>query len=124
MCAKFRCLWSWRYSKRLPGVLLRTGIAGFWINWAGYCHLAAWAGVMTLTMEVVRDVLRRAIGPGSVSLSTLGDGGYKVCVTLNLVFCAMHSYFSRVYGTLGADGDALGIWINTLVREAWGWTVD
>ena len=34
----------------------------------------------------------------------------------------MHSYFSRVYGTLGADGDALGVGKNTLGSEAGGWT--
>ena len=33
----------------------------------------------------------------------------------------MGLYFSRVDGTLSADGDALGVGMNTLGSEAWGW---
>ena len=76
-------------------------------------------------MEVVCDLVLWAIGPGgpgSVALSTLGDGGSTVCVTLDLVCRAMGSYFSRVDGTLGADRAALSVGINTLGSEAWGWT--
>ena len=124
MYKKFWCLRSWRYYKSCTEVSLRTGIYRLWINWDGYCHLAAWAGVMTLDMEVVCDLERQEIGLGSFALSTLGGGGSTVCITLDLVHLAMGSYFPWVDVTLGADGDALGIWINTLVREAWGWTVD
>ena len=93
MCANFGCLWSWQYSKSFPEVFLRTGIARIWRNWAGYHRLATWDGVMTLAMEVVCDLLRRAIGLGSVALSTLGGGGSTVCITLDLVCPAMGSYF-------------------------------
>ena len=48
----------------------------------------------------------------------LGGGGSTVGVTLDLVRCAMGSYFSRVDGTLGADGDALGVGTKTHGSEA------
>ena len=77
---------------------------------------------MTLAMELVCDLVRREIVPGSVALSNLGGGGSTVCVTLDLVRRTMASYFSRVDGTLGADKTALGIGMNILGSEAWGWT--
>ena len=58
---------------------------------------------------------------GSVAVYTLGGGGSTVCVTLDLVYFAMVSYFPRVDGTLGADGATLGVGMNTLGSEAWGW---
>ena len=73
-------------------------------------------------MKAVCDLVLQAIGPGSVALSTLVGGGSTVCVTLDLVCRAMGSYFSRVDGTLGTDGDVLGVRMNTLGSEAWGWT--
>ena len=73
-------------------------------------------------MEVVCDLVCQAIGPGSISLSTLGGGGSMLCVTLNLVRHTMGSYSSRVDVTLVADGAALGVGMNTLGSEAWGWT--
>ena len=77
---------------------------------------------MTLAMEVVFYLVRRAIVPRSVALFTLGGVGSTVCVTLDLVRCAMGSYFSWVDGTLGADWVALGVWLNTLGSKAWDWT--
>ena len=73
-------------------------------------------------MEVVCDLVCWAMGPGSVALSTLGGGGSTVCVTLYLVRCKIGSFFSRVDGTLGADRSELGVGMNTLGSEAWGWT--
>ena len=73
-------------------------------------------------MEIMCYLVRQAIGPGSVALSALGGVGSIVCVTLNLVCRAMGSYLSRFDGTLGADGSALGVGMNTLGSEAWGWT--
>ena len=118
MCANFRCLWSWQYYKSFSEVSSRTGIVRLWRNWAGYRRMAAWDGVMTLAMEVVCDLLLQAIGPGSISLCTLGCGGSTVCVTLDLVCCAMGSYFSQVNGNLGYDGSVLGVGMNTLGSEA------
>ena len=69
---------------------------------------------MTLSMEAVCDLVLQAIGPGSVALSTLVGGGSNVCVTLDLVHREMGSYFPRVDGTFGADGDALSVGTNTL----------
>ena len=77
---------------------------------------------MTLAMGVVFDLLQRAIGPGSVAFSTLGCGGSTVCVTFDLVRCAMGSSFYWVYGTLCADRVDLGVGMNTIVSEAGGWT--
>ena len=71
----------------------------------------------TLDMEVVCDLVLREIGPGSSALSTLGGGGSTVCVTLDLVH---HTCFNLVDGTLVADGDALGVGMNTPGSEAWG----
>ena len=56
-----------------------------------------------------------------MDLSTLGGGGSTVCVTLDLLRHTMGSYFSRVDVTLGADGAALGVEMNTLGSEAWCW---
>ena len=78
---------------------------------------------MTLAMAVVCDRVRQAIVLGSVALSTLGGGGYTVCGTLDLVRRATGSYFSLVYGTLGADGATLGVWMTTLGSDELGWTV-
>ena len=122
MCANFGCLQSWRYCNSCPEVFSRTGSARIWRKWAGYCHLAALAGVMTLDMAVVCDLVRRSICPGSVTLSTLGCGGSTVCVTFDLVRCAMGSSFYWVYGTLCADRVDLGVGMNTIVSEAGGWT--
>ena len=69
---------------------------------------------MTLEMAVVCDRVCQAIGLRSVALSTLGGGGSTVCGTLDLVRRATGSYCSLVYGTLGADGAALGVWMTTL----------
>ena len=91
MCKSSGCLRGFWYSKSFPEVLSRTGIAILWRNWAGYRRLAAWAGVMVLALAVVFDIVRQAIGPGSVALSTLGGGGSTVCVTLDLVRYAMVS---------------------------------
>ena len=79
---------------------------------------------MKLAMEVVCDLVRRAIGPGYVDLSTLVCGGSTVCVTLELVRCEMGSSFSWVDGTLGVDGSALGVGMNNLGSDAGGWTGD
>ena len=76
---------------------------------------------MTLDMAVVCDLMRRKIGPRSVDLYTLGGGGSTLCGTLDLVRYAMNSYCSLVNGKLGADRDALGLWMTTLGSEAWGW---
>ena len=86
MCANYRCLRSWRYFNSCPEVSLRTGITRIWRNWAGYCHLAAWSGVMILGMAVVCYRLRRSIGPRYVAFSTPGIGGSTLCGTLDLVF--------------------------------------
>ena len=64
---------------------MRTGIARLWINWAGYCHLDASAGVITLAMVEVCDHVRLAIGPMSGVFLTRGGGWSTVCGTLNLV---------------------------------------
>ena len=85
MCANFGCLQSWRYCNYSTEVLSRTGIVRLWRNWAGYCRLAAWVGVITLNVAVVCDRVRLAIGPRSVSLATLGGGGSTVCGNLELV---------------------------------------
>ena len=69
---------------------------------------------MTFAMEVVCDLVRWAIGLGSIASPTLGGGGSTVCVTLDLVRRAMGSYFSRVDGTLGADGAELDVRMKTL----------
>ena len=73
-------------------------------------------------MEVVCELVLQEICPGSVAFSNFGGGGSMVCVTLDLVRCAMVSYFSWANGTLGADGDALSVGMNTLGSEAGGWT--
>ena len=73
-------------------------------------------------MAVVCDRVLQAIGTRSVALSTLGDGKITVCVTLDLVRCAMGSSFSWVDGTPGADSDALCVNINTLGSDAGGCT--
>ena len=78
---------------------------------------------MTLAMEVVCDLVRRAIVPRSVELSTLGGGGSMVCGTFDLAHRTTGSYFSLVDGNLDADGAALGLWMTTLGSKAWGWTV-
>ena len=109
MCEKFGCLRSLRYCNICAEVLSRIGIAGLWRNWAGYCRLAACAGVMKLSMEVVCDSVNREIGPRSIALYTLGGGGYTVCGTLDLVHCATGSYYSLVDGNIGADGAELGV---------------
>ena len=84
--------------------------------------MVAWAAVMTLAMEVVCDLVRRAIGPGSVALYTLIGGWSTVFVTLSMVCLAMGSSFSWVDVTLGADGAALGVGMNTLGSETRVWT--
>ena len=61
-------------------------------------------------MEVVYDLVLRAIVPGSTK-----------CVTLDMVRRSMSSYFSQVDGTLGADRAALGFRMNTLGSSTWGW---
>ena len=71
-------------------------------------------------MEVVCDLLCHTIGPGSVAFSTLGGERSTVCVTLNLVCCAMGSSSSWMDGTLGADGADLFVGMNTLGSEAGG----
>ena len=78
---------------------------------------------MKLAMSVVCDRVRWEIVLRSVVLSTLGGGGSTLCCTLYLVRHATGSYFSLVDGYLGVDGDALGVWMTTLVSKAWGWTV-
>ena len=123
MCTNFGCLQSWRYCNSCPEVFSRTGSARIWRKWAGYCHLAALAGVMTLDMAVVCDLVRRSICPGSVTLSTLGCGGSTVCGTLNLVRRATGSYCSLVDVIFGANGTELFVWMNTLGSKSWGWTV-
>ena len=75
---------------------------------------------MTLAMSVVCDLVRRAIGPRSFALYTLGGGGSTVCGTLDLACHAMGSYFSLVDGALGVDGAELGVWMTTLGSEALG----
>ena len=77
---------------------------------------------MTLATEVVCDLVRQAIGLGSVALPTLGGGRSTVCVTLDLMSRAMGSSFFWVDDTLGADGAALGVRMETLGSEAGGWT--
>ena len=57
-------------------------------------------------MELVCDLVRQAIGPGSGALSTFGGGGSTLCVTLDLLCHAMGSYFPRIDGTLSADKTA------------------
>ena len=104
MYKNFGCLRSWRYSKICPEVSLRIGIARLWINWSGCRRLAAWAGVMTLAMGVVCDIVRQAIVPGYVSLSTLGGGGSTVCDTLDLVRHAMVSFFPGLMAKLVLTG--------------------
>ena len=117
MCANFGCLRSWRYCDDCPNFLSRAGIARLWKNWAGYCCLTAWEGVMTLAMAVVCDQVRQAIGLRSVALSTIGGGGSTVCGTLDLVRRATGSYCSLVDVTLGADAAALGVYMTTLVSD-------
>ena len=104
MCKNFGCLRSWRYYKSCPEISLWTGISRLWRNWAGYCRLFTWAGVMALTMEVVCDLVRWAIGPGSVALSTFVHGESTVCVTLDLVHCKMGSYFPGLMAPLDMTG--------------------
>ena len=72
-------------------------------------------------MGVVFDIVRRAIGPGYVVLYTLGGGGSTGCVNLYLVCRAMGSFFYWVDSTLSDDGYVLGVGMNTLGSEAWGW---
>ena len=96
MCKNFGCLRSWRYCNSCPEVFSMTGSARIWRNWAGYCRLAAWDGVMTLAMAVVCDRVRQAIGLRSVALYTIGVGGSTVCGTLDLVRRATGSYCSLV----------------------------
>ena len=91
MCANFGCLRSWRYCNDCPEFLSRTGIARLWINWARYCRLAAWAGVITLAVSVIVDRMRLAIGPRSVALDTLGGGRSTLYGTLDLFCCATGS---------------------------------
>ena len=100
-----------------------TGIARFWRNWAGYCCLDAWAGIITLDVAVVFGRVRRAICPRSVAFDTLGGGGPTVCGTLELLSCATGSKCSLIAGIIGADGEALGFWMTTLGSKPWGWTV-
>ena len=59
---------------------------------------------MTFSMEVVCDIVCQSIGPGHVSLSTLGGGGYTVCVNLDLVRRAMGSYFPELMEPLVLTG--------------------
>ena len=70
---------------------MRTGIARLWRNWAGYCCLDAWGGVITLAMATVCDRVRLAIGAVSGNLLTLGGGWSTVCGTLDLVRRAIGS---------------------------------
>ena len=63
----------------------RTGIARLLRNWSGYRCVDAWAGVITLAMAAVCDLVRLAIGPMSVDLFTLGGGWSTLCGTLDLV---------------------------------------
>ena len=68
-------------------------IVRIWRNWAWYCRLDAWAGVITLAVAVVCDCMRLEIVPRSIALDTLRGGGYTVCRTL--ILCAMplvHSF--------------------------------
>ena len=78
---------------------------------------------MTLDVEVVCDLVRQEIGPGSVALSTLVGGGSTVCFILDLVRCAMGSSFSWLDGTIVADRATLDVWMDTLGSESGGWTV-
>ena len=69
-------------------------------------------------MAVVCDRVLWSIVLSSVALSTLGGGGSTVCGTLDLLCCATSSYCSLVDGTIGADGDELGVWVITLGSKA------
>ena len=100
-----------------------TGSSILWINWAGYCRLAAWAGVITLAMAVVCDRMSQAMGRKSVMLYTLEGVGSLVFGTLDLVLRVTGSYFSLVDGNLGDDGAVLGVCMTTLGNKAWGLTV-
>ena len=78
----------------------------------------------TLSMSVVCDLVRREIGPRYVALSNLGGGGSTVYGALDLVRSVMGSYCSLIDVAFGVDGAALGVSMNTLGSEAWGWKVD
>ena len=123
MCENFGCLRSWRYFNYCLEFLSRTGISRLWRNWAGYCCLSAWDRVITLSVAVVCERLRLAIGPRFVASATLGGGRSTVCGTLELVRCATGSYFSLIDGIIGADGETLDFWMTILGRKSWGWTL-
>ena len=76
-----------------------------------------------MAMAVVCDLMLRSIIPRCVDLSILGGVGSTVCGNVDLVRCAIGSYWSLVDGTLGADGAALGVCMTTLGSEVLGWTV-
>ena len=92
MCANFGCLRSWRYCNDFLEVLSRTGIARLWRNWAGYRCWAAWAGVITLAMDLVCERVRLAIGAVSGVLFALGGGWSTVWGNLDLVLRANGPY--------------------------------
>ena len=100
----------------------RTGIARLWRNWSGYRCSAAWAGVITLAVTAVCDLVRLEISPMSGDFFTLVGGWSTVCGTLYLVCHAAGSYLCLVDGNFGVDGEALGFWMTTLGNQSWGWS--
>ena len=85
LCANFGFWRSWWYFNDFPKFFSSTGIARLWIKLAWYCRLDSWSGVITFSVSVVCNRVRREIGPRSVALSTLGGGGSKVSGNLDLV---------------------------------------
>ena len=83
----------------------------------------AWAGVITLPMAAVCDLVCLAIGPMSVDVLTLGGGWSMVCGTLDLVRRSTGSYSFLVNDTFGGDREALGFWMTTLGSKSWVWSL-
>ena len=62
-----------------------TGIVRLWRNLAGYRRLAAWAGVIKLSMAAVCGRVSLEIVPVSGDLLILGGGWSLLCGTMDLV---------------------------------------